>query len=158
MKDQRAVAWSAPLTLAPGAATVRTINTMASPTISAPAIHSVVVPLRIGRLCYGLNLTATFPMQSFCRATVRSGCRKPESPALFRYFENLVAPYPDAAPPPLPRGFFAFLWACARGMRRYIAAMTLFTALIGVFEALLFSILGRVVDWLAKVRPSQLWA
>jgi ATP-binding cassette subfamily B multidrug efflux pump len=76
---------------------------------------------------------------------------------LFRYFENLVAPYPDAAPPPLPRGFFAFLWACARGMRRYIAAMTLFTALIGVFEALLFSFLGRVVDWLAKVQPSRLW-
>ena len=77
---------------------------------------------------------------------------------MFRYFEKLVAPYPDAAPPPLPRGFFAFLWACARGMRRYIAAMTLFTAVIGVFEALLFSVLGRVVDWLAKVQPSRLWA
>ncbi len=76
---------------------------------------------------------------------------------MFRYFENLVAPYPDTAPPPLPRGFFAFLWACARGVRRYVAAMTLFTALIGVFEALLFSILGRVVDWLAKVQPSRLW-
>jgi ATP-binding cassette, subfamily B, multidrug efflux pump len=57
----------------------------------------------------------------------------------------------------LPRGFLAFLWACARGVRRYIAAMTLFTALIGVFEALLFGMLGRVVDWLAKVPPSQLW-
>jgi ATP-binding cassette subfamily B multidrug efflux pump len=76
---------------------------------------------------------------------------------LFRYFEKLVSPYPDGAPPPLPRGFFAFLWACARGARRYIAAMTFFTAAIGVFEALLFSILGRVVDWLAKVEPSRLW-
>jgi ATP-binding cassette, subfamily B, multidrug efflux pump len=76
---------------------------------------------------------------------------------LFRYFENLVAPYPEAAPPPLPRGFFAFLWACAHGMRRYVAAMTFFTGLIGVFEALLFSVLGRVVDWLAKVQPSRLW-
>jgi ATP-binding cassette, subfamily B, multidrug efflux pump len=76
---------------------------------------------------------------------------------MFRYFESLVAPYPDAVPPALPRGFFAFLWACARGARRYIAAMTLLTAAIGVFEALLFSILGRVVDWLAKVEPSRLW-
>jgi ATP-binding cassette, subfamily B, multidrug efflux pump len=76
---------------------------------------------------------------------------------LFRYFESLVSPYPDAPPPPLPQGFFAFLWACARGVRRYIAGMTLFTALIGVFEALLFSVLGRVVDWLAKVQPSRLW-
>jgi ATP-binding cassette, subfamily B, multidrug efflux pump len=76
---------------------------------------------------------------------------------LFRYFEKLVAPYPDTPPPPLPQGFFAFLWACARGARRYIAAMTAFTAVIGVFEALLFSVLGRVVDWLAKVEPSRLW-
>jgi ATP-binding cassette subfamily B multidrug efflux pump len=76
---------------------------------------------------------------------------------LFRYFENLVSPYPDAPPPALPSGFFAFLWACARGVRRYIAAMTLFTGVIGVFEAWLFSVLGRVVDWLAKVQPSQLW-
>jgi ATP-binding cassette subfamily B multidrug efflux pump len=76
---------------------------------------------------------------------------------LFRYFENLVSPYPNAPPPPLPHGFFAFLWACARGVRRYIAAMTLCTVVIGVFEALLFSFLGRVVDWLAKVEPSRLW-
>jgi ATP-binding cassette, subfamily B, multidrug efflux pump len=77
--------------------------------------------------------------------------------ALFRHFENLVSPYPNTPPPPLPHGFFAFLWACARGVRRYIAAMTVCTAVIGVFEALLFSVLGRVVDWLAKVEPSRLW-
>ena len=76
---------------------------------------------------------------------------------MFRYFERLVSPYPNTAPPPLPQGFFPFLWACARGVRRYVAAMTLFTAVIGVFEALLFGMLGRVVDWLAKVEPSRLW-
>jgi ATP-binding cassette subfamily B multidrug efflux pump len=76
---------------------------------------------------------------------------------VFHYFERLVSPFPDSAPPPLPKGFFAFLWACARGVRRHIAAMTLFTAMIGVFEALLFGILGRIVDWLAKVQPSRLW-
>src|SRR5260221_8047194 len=36
--------------------------------------------------------------------------------------------------------------------------MTLFTAVIGVFEAMLFSMLGHVVDWLAKVEPSRLWS
>ncbi len=76
---------------------------------------------------------------------------------MFRYFEKLVAPYPNTPPPPLPQGFLAFLWACARGVRRYIAAMTLLTAAIGVFEALLFSMLGHIVDWLAKVQPSRLW-
>ena len=36
--------------------------------------------------------------------------------------------------------------------------MTLFTAVIGVFEALLFSFLGRIVDWLSRVAPARLWA
>ncbi len=77
---------------------------------------------------------------------------------MFRLFESLVNPYPDKAAAPLPRGFFAFIWACARGTRRYIGMMTLCTAVIGVFEAVLFSMLGRVVDWLAKVQPSRLWS
>jgi ATP-binding cassette subfamily B multidrug efflux pump len=76
---------------------------------------------------------------------------------LFRYFEKLVSPYPDAPAPELPKRFFPFLWACARGARRFIVAMTAFTAVIGVFEALLFSMLGRIVDWLAKIAPSRLW-
>jgi ATP-binding cassette subfamily B multidrug efflux pump len=77
---------------------------------------------------------------------------------LFRFFEKFVAPYPDSPAPPLPEGFFPFLWACTRGTRSYIAGMTLFTALIGVFEAMLFSMLGHVVDWLARVKPDRLWA
>ena len=55
-----------------------------------------------------------------------------------------------------PRGFFAFLWVCSSGLRRYVLGMTLLTATIGAFEALLFSMLGRIVDWLAKVPPQQL--
>ena len=76
---------------------------------------------------------------------------------MFKFFENLVAPFPDAPAAELPREFFPFIWSCARGARRYIAAMTLFTAVIGVFEALLFSMLGHVVDWLSKVAPARLW-
>jgi ATP-binding cassette, subfamily B, multidrug efflux pump len=77
---------------------------------------------------------------------------------MFRFFEKLVSPYPEGTALPLPRGFFPFLWACARGARRYVASMTLLTAVIGAFEAMLFGWLGRVVDWLAKVPPSRLWA
>jgi ATP-binding cassette subfamily B multidrug efflux pump len=77
---------------------------------------------------------------------------------MFNRFEKLVAPFPDAPPAQLPRGFFAFIWACTRGMRPWIVAMTLFTAMIGAFEAYLFSMLGHVVDWLATVRPDRLWS
>jgi len=73
-------------------------------------------------------------------------------------FEKLVEPYPDAAPVTPPKGFLAFLWACSRGFRPYIAAMTFCTAVIGVFEALLFSMLGHIVDWLTRIEPARLWA
>jgi ATP-binding cassette, subfamily B, multidrug efflux pump len=77
---------------------------------------------------------------------------------VYSLFERLVHPYPDAPPDPPPSGFFAFLWACTRGLRRHIAAMTVFTAVMGAFEALLFSMLGSVVDWLSAVQPARLWA
>jgi ATP-binding cassette subfamily B multidrug efflux pump len=76
---------------------------------------------------------------------------------VFSYFERLVDPYPDTPPAPPPRGFFPFLWACTRGLRWYLFATVVLTAGIGVFEALLFSWLGNIVDWLAKVEPSRLW-
>jgi ATP-binding cassette subfamily B multidrug efflux pump len=77
---------------------------------------------------------------------------------LLRWFEKRVTPYPESAPEAPPKNFFAFLWACSEGLRPYILAMTLCTAVIGAFEALLFAMLGRVVDWLAAVEPARLWA
>ncbi len=77
---------------------------------------------------------------------------------MFRRFERLVETYPDAAPATPPRTFFAFLWQSSAGLRPYILLMTLCTAVIGAFEAMLFAMLGQLVDWLANVEPSRLWA
>jgi ATP-binding cassette, subfamily B, multidrug efflux pump len=57
-----------------------------------------------------------------------------------------------------PRGFVAFMWACTRGLRHYMLWMTLCTAVIGAFEALLFAFLGTIVDGLGKATPARLWA
>jgi ATP-binding cassette subfamily B multidrug efflux pump len=76
---------------------------------------------------------------------------------LFAKFESLVHPYPDALPPPPPTTFFAFLWECSRGVRPYLLLVTVFTAGIGAFEALLFAMMAHVVDVLATVRPEALW-
>jgi len=73
------------------------------------------------------------------------------------WFERLIDPYPAAEPATPPRGFFAFVWSCSQGLRKYMLAMTLLTAAIGAFEALLFSMMGRIVDWLAVVEPARLW-
>ncbi len=77
---------------------------------------------------------------------------------MFRRFEKLVETYPDTKPVTPPRSFFAFLWQSTAGLRPYIFTMTLCTALIAAFEALLFAMLGQLVDWLATTEPSQLWA
>ena len=77
---------------------------------------------------------------------------------MFSAFEKLVDPYPDALPPTPPKGFVPFVWAASAGLRRTIVLMTVFTATIGVFEALLFAMLGKIVDWLGPVQPQRLWA
>ena len=76
---------------------------------------------------------------------------------MLAWFEKLVHPYPENVLKPPPSGFTAFIWACTKGLRRYILAMTTLTAIIGAFEALLFAMMGRIVDWLSHIAPSQLW-
>ncbi|MFO1337683.1 MAG: ABC transporter ATP-binding protein [Burkholderiaceae bacterium] len=76
---------------------------------------------------------------------------------MFAYFERLIDPYPDAVPPPAPAGLWHFLWANTAGVRRYVGAMTLLTAAIGAFEALLFAFMGQIVDGLAATTPARWW-
>ncbi|MBT9489870.1 MAG: ABC transporter ATP-binding protein, partial [Rubrivivax sp.] len=76
---------------------------------------------------------------------------------MFAWFERLVDPYPETPPAAPPKTFGAFLWACSAGTRPYIALMTLLTAGIGAFEALLFAMMSRILDWLAAVPPAELW-
>jgi ATP-binding cassette subfamily B multidrug efflux pump len=71
------------------------------------------------------------------------------------WFERRVDPFPEKLPRTLPGTFFAFMWACSTGVRPYILWMTLLTAVIGAFEALLFSMLGRLIDWLGASGPER---
>ncbi len=77
---------------------------------------------------------------------------------MFGFFERLVHPYPDGTAPAPARGFIAFVWSCTAGMRPFIVGMTLLTAAIGAFEALLFAMLGAIVDRLGQVDAALLWA
>ena len=78
--------------------------------------------------------------------------------AVLSWLERLVDPYPEDTPTAPPKGFFAFVWANTQGMRPFLLGMTLLTASIGAFEALLFNMLGSIVDWLSRTPASQLWA
>jgi len=76
---------------------------------------------------------------------------------LFAFFENRVPPYPATEPTPPPKGFFAFIWACTQGMRGWIGLLTCTSALLALYEALLFALMGRVIDWLGSTSPAILW-
>ena len=88
------------------------------------------------------------------RGCLHSNPLFPQSSPVLAYLERLVDPFPDDAPQPLPNRLLPFLWQCTKGARRYIAAMTAFTALIGAFEAWLFAAMSRILDWLAGLSPA----
>ncbi|NBO76906.1 MAG: ABC transporter ATP-binding protein, partial [Betaproteobacteria bacterium] len=77
---------------------------------------------------------------------------------MLSFFERRLDPYPAAEPATPPRGFAAFLWSASQGLRPLILGMTVCTAGIGMFEALLFAMLGQVVDWLTQTPVAELWA
>jgi ATP-binding cassette subfamily B multidrug efflux pump len=76
---------------------------------------------------------------------------------LFQKFESLLHAYPEAEPTLPPKGFIAFIWACSQGARGFILGMAVLSGLLAAFEALLFAMLGRIVDWLGRTPPARLW-
>ncbi len=78
--------------------------------------------------------------------------------ALFRFFESRLPAFPDS-PMPLPRhGLLHFLWACTKGLRGWLLLFMILSAGIGIYEALLFAWIGKLVDWLGTYSPVTLWA
>ena len=77
---------------------------------------------------------------------------------MFKFFESLLDPYPEQEPVPTPATFAQFLWAASAGMRGHMIAVVGLTALIGAVEAVLFALVGELVDWISLVEPKQLFA
>jgi len=73
---------------------------------------------------------------------------------MFRWLERLVDPYPTKnLNQPLPTKFFPFVWQAAYGVRRYLLILVLCTAGAASFEALLYSKIGDLVNWLSASQP-----
>jgi ATP-binding cassette, subfamily B, multidrug efflux pump len=77
---------------------------------------------------------------------------------VLRTLETKVDVYPPSLPATPPRTFFAFLWSCTVGFRPWLLALTLLTAAIGAFEALLFSMLAHVVDIMGTTPKAEFFA
>jgi ATP-binding cassette subfamily B multidrug efflux pump len=76
---------------------------------------------------------------------------------MFKKFEQLTQPFSEAIDAIPHHHFWKFAWGCTKGFRPYLAGMTIFTAFIAAFEALLFAMMGKVVDWLSDIPPTEIW-
>ena len=77
---------------------------------------------------------------------------------LFRFFERRTDPYPEKPLNLEGVGLMGFIMRCCAGQRRYLLLMIVLTALVGVFEALLYAWMGDVIDWMSSTDPSQLFS
>lgn len=77
---------------------------------------------------------------------------------IFSWFESRIDPYPEAAPKTPEKGLWRFVWSSMTGVRKWIAALAALTAGIGIMEALVFQFMGKIVEWLGKYAPTELFA
>jgi ATP-binding cassette subfamily B multidrug efflux pump len=73
---------------------------------------------------------------------------------MFGFFERLVDPFPAQKPRRPPRGIYEFCRYYTRGMEPWLLLVAGLTAITASAEAMLFAILGQVVDWLASSDPA----
>ena len=76
---------------------------------------------------------------------------------LFGWFERRLPAFPSAEPVVPPSKLSAFLLAGSGGGRGAITAMVVLTALLAVFEAALFAVVGRLVDSMSDASPAGWW-
>ncbi|MDR1124951.1 MAG: ABC transporter ATP-binding protein/permease [Deltaproteobacteria bacterium] len=78
--------------------------------------------------------------------------------SIFSWFEKRIDPFPRQEIAVPPRALLKFIWGTSQGMRKYLLLMGLLAAVVGAFEAVLFVVLGKIVDWLPDLEPALLWS
>ncbi|MBD9526434.1 ABC transporter ATP-binding protein [Paracoccus sp. PAR01] len=76
---------------------------------------------------------------------------------MFSWFESRLDPYPADPPRMPPKGLWRFILHFSRGAWGYMLAMSACSALIAVFEVILFGYMGDLVDRLAGTGRDQFW-
>ena len=74
---------------------------------------------------------------------------------MLQWFENLISPFPKSLIQTPPKSLFKFAWLCIKDIKLYIVLMSLLTASIASFEAILYAVLGKLIDLMVKSEPSQ---
>jgi ATP-binding cassette subfamily B multidrug efflux pump len=74
---------------------------------------------------------------------------------MLQWFENLISPFPKELIRTPPKSLFKFAWLCIKDIKIYIGLMAVLTAAIASLEAILYAILGKLIDLMVASDPSQ---
>lgn len=74
---------------------------------------------------------------------------------MIRFFERLIDPFPPQQPEKPPSSLFGFCRYYVRGYERLLVLLAFLTATVAASEALLYGVLGQIVDWLASREPQS---
>ncbi|ALQ50195.1 ABC transporter ATP-binding protein [Nitrosomonas ureae] len=74
---------------------------------------------------------------------------------MFGFFERLINPYPPEHPIEPPQGLYQFCRHYTQGIEPYLVLLAILTTCLAISEAMLYSVLGRMVDWLAEKRTGN---
>jgi ATP-binding cassette subfamily B multidrug efflux pump len=77
---------------------------------------------------------------------------------MYKFFENLLKPFPPAEPLRPPASVYEFCRYYTRGSEWYLLIMSTVTACIAIMEISLFAFLGRLVDWISEGEPGTFLA
>lgn len=71
------------------------------------------------------------------------------------FFERLINPYPPEHPIEPPKGLYQFCRHYTQGIELYLVLLAILTTCLAVSEAMLYSVLGQMVDWLAERKTER---
>lgn len=74
---------------------------------------------------------------------------------MFGFFERRINPFPPEHPTEPPKGLYQFCRHYTRGIEPYLILMGVLTTCLAISEALLYGILGQMVDWLTERDPQN---
>ncbi|MBX3628371.1 MAG: ABC transporter ATP-binding protein [Nitrosomonas sp.] len=71
------------------------------------------------------------------------------------FFERLINPFPPEHPSEPPKGLYQFCRHYIRGIEPYLILMAFLTTCLAISEAMLYAVLGQMVDWLTEQNTAQ---
>ena len=74
---------------------------------------------------------------------------------MLQWFEKLISPFPKSLIETPPKSLFNFAWLCIKDIKLYIVLISVLTASIASFEAILYAVLGKLIDLMVESEPSQ---